>query len=472
MPKRAGSGLRAYGLMALFVALMIGLVSCGGRQVSQEFSSVSSGLAEAPSGGGTGGAAAAPTTAPAPQEAPVLRATEAPAATAAPASMEAAPVGAGGADSSDSSTASAVEPRRPEGQVAALKAGEIDDNALFADYLAYLNNSAGPGFPVRPLDVRERYLIKVLDENQRPLLDARVSIYNDGQKIFEGRTTAGGRTIFLPAAVDLPEQTGSLRVVAELGNGQGETSFERGGREEIEVAIRGAAVPEELRLDLLFVLDTTGSMDDELSRIQETIDEIAQRIDAFTPRPTIRWGLVAYRDQGDEYVTKEFAFSSDLEAFRTTLRELQANGGGDTPEAVDEALYMATERMEWSDNAVRLAFLVADAAPHVNMQGPYLVKSEQFDYLDGTRTAVARGIKIYPIAASNTSQEAEYVFRQLAQQTLGKFIFLTYQPGATSGAPGESTTLDAGSQPYTVEALDDLIVGVVERELGEAVGAR
>jgi hypothetical protein len=81
-------------------------------------------------------------------------------------------------------------------------------------------------------------------------------------------------------------------------------------------------------------------------------------------------------------------------------------------------------------------------------------------------------VKIYPIAASNTDAPAEYVFRQLAQQTMAGFVFLTYQPGQSAGAPGESTTLGAGDQPYTVERLDDLIVTIVERELAAAVGAR
>jgi hypothetical protein len=112
-----------------------------------------------------------------------------------------------------------------------------------------------------------------------------------------------------------------------------------------------------------------------------------------------------------------------------------------------------------------LAFLVADAGPHVP-------GGAQFTYLEGAREAVARGVKIYPIAASNTDPQAEYVFRQLAQQTMAGFVFLTYQEGASSGAPGESTPLEAGEQVYTVERLDDLIVSIVERELAAALGAR
>ncbi|NTU79570.1 MAG: VWA domain-containing protein, partial [Chloroflexales bacterium] len=357
----------------------------------------------------------------------------------------------------------AAEPHRPSAPEASLKAGEIDDNAAFADYLAYLRGYQWAD--VRPADVSERYLISVIDDSQRPVLDARVTVYDGERAIFRGRTYAGGKTIFMPRLFDTANSS-ELRVVAEYGQARAETTLRRGEAEQVELGLRGAEPDNTLRLDLLFLLDTTGSMGDELGRIQDTIDSIAARIDGFTPRPQIRYSLVAYKDAGDEYVTRPFDFTTDLTAFRQQLGALSALGGGDTPEALDEALYEGVARASWSDEpAVRLAFLVADAGPHVP-------GGAQFSYLDGAREAAARGVKIYPIAASNTDPQAEYVFRQLAQQTMGGFVFLTYQEGASSGAPGESTPLEAGEQPYTVERLDDLIVSIVERELAAAVGAR
>jgi hypothetical protein len=208
-------------------------------------------------------------------------------------------------------------------------------------------------------------------------------------------------------------------------------------------------------------------MSDELNRIQETIDSIAQRIDAFEPRPTLRLGLVAYRDVGDDYVTRDYNFTEDVAAFRDVLATFEADGGGDTPEALEAGLHQSIHNVQWSDNGVRLIFLVADA-------GPQLHRHQDYTYLSDAQQAVAQGIKIYPIAASNTEPNAEYVFRQLAQQTMGSFIFLTYQAGESGGAPGERRDdLEAGTESqYTVERLDDLIVQVVQRELAAAVGAR
>lgn len=360
----------------------------------------------------------------------------------------------------------APDRRSFQGAPVALKAGEVDDNAQFQGYLDYLASYQSGS--VRLADVSERYFITVRDNEQQPLMDARVRIYDEqDQQIFEGLTYAGGQTLFLPRAVNVSDNVTRFRIVAERNGASAETTLARGTQEQVELAIADAQPPTTLRLDLLFLLDTTGSMADELARVQETIDSIAQRIDAFEPRPELRFGLVAYRDTGDEYVTRDYDFTPDVSAFRQVLNGFSANGGGDTPEALDEALHLSVSGVNWSEDAVRLVFLVADAGPHINAD-----QALPYNYLTDTQQAVSRGIKIYPIAASNTDPQAEYVFRQLAQQTMGRFIFLTYQPGESSGAPGETTTLEAGEQQFTVERLDDLIVQIVERELARAVGAQ
>jgi hypothetical protein len=462
--------LPLFAVLALIMALL--LSSCG-QQASQEFSEANEGLSdEAP-------AVEAPATraeessdkaepAAEPEAMPGTIAEDSvgmaePAAPDTPAADELAPLatapaGAGAGDDSDSSAA-----RRPQGGPAALKAGEIDDNQQFAEYLNYLADYRGND--VRRVDVSERYFIKVLGSDQLPLFDAQVEVFADDTRVFVGKTTAGGQTLFLPAAAEVPENANEFRVRASYGDRSAETSFARHNSERVEVALPAAELPAELSLDLLFLLDTTGSMGDELSRIQDTIDDIAARIDSFEPRPNLRFGLVAYRDEGDEYVTRSFDFTADVAAFRSELRALVADGGGDTPEAVDAAMTAAVNDLNWSEGAVKLVFLVADAGPHIDRQA-------ETHYLSETRGAVARGLKIFPIAASNTDPQAEYVLRQIAQMTLGRFIFLTYQPGAGSGAPGESSPLSAGEQAYTVDRLDDLIVNVVERELAAAIGER
>jgi len=199
----------------------------------------------------------------------------------------------------------------------------------------------------------------------------------------------------------------------------------------------GAAPAAHQKLDISLIIDTTGSMGDEIAQIQQTIVSIAERIDQIQPRPELRFGLVSYRDRGDDYVTRVDDFTADVAAFQQRLLATRADGGGDEPESLNEGLHAAIQRVGWADDAVRLTFLVADAPPHLDYQ-------QDYHYIQEARAAVAGGIKIYSIAASNSGPQAEYIFRQLAQQTLGRFIFLTYQEGQSGGAPGESTLLEAG----------------------------
>lgn len=384
-----------------------------------------------------------------------------------PATTEAAAAPpAGVVTGADAPVLQPVPPRpvQPE-QYQAIRAGEIDDNLDFAAYTSYLQNYAG--IPALPVDVSERYLLTVVNERQEPVLDARVRLYDGQQLLFDARTYAGGRTIIFPRALNVSPNAGTLRVLVEKGNSVASGTLQRGPDIAQTIVLVGAeALPRQPKLDVLFLLDATGSMGDEINRIQQTILSIAERIDRFEPRPEVRFGLVAYRDRGDDYVTRIYAeFTPDVVAFQQALLAVRADGGGDTPEDLNEALRVALQQMNWADDAVRLTFLVADAPPHLDY-------GQQFTYVNAIRVAAARGVKIYPIAASNTDPQAEYVFRQLAQQTLARFIFLTYQPGQNGGAPGDTTQMNVDPTAYTVERLDDLIVRMVERELAEAMGAQ
>ncbi|MDQ5866518.1 MAG: hypothetical protein M3390_12415, partial [Chloroflexota bacterium] len=105
--------------------------------------------------------------------------------------------------------------------------------------------------------------------------------------------------------------------------------------------------------------------------------------------------------------------------------------------------------------------LVGDAPPHIDYPNDHA-------YPDLLRQAVAKGIKIFPIGASNLDSVGEYVFRQLAQFTMGQFVFLTYENGV-SGEPGPSTTHDVPSD-FTVQNLDSLVVRLVQGEVANQTG--
>ena len=121
--------------------------------------------------------------------------------------------------------------------------------------------------------------------------------------------------------------------------------------------------PAGHRIDVVFAVDTTGSMGGLIDGAKRTVWSIATHVREIDPQADLHIGLVAYKDLGDVYVTKDFALSGDLDAVFTELSGYTAGGGGDVPEDVDAALYDAVHKMQWRDGAKKMIFLVGDAPP-------------------------------------------------------------------------------------------------------------
>src|ERR1700741_1451346 len=102
-------------------------------------------------------------------------------------------------------------------------------------------------------------------------------------------------------------------------------------------------------VEVAFVLDTTGSMGGLIEGAKRKIWSIATAIVDSNPDADIRMGLVPYRDIGDEYVTKKFELTTDVQDLSANLLELKARGGGDWPESVNAALFVAVTKMKWTD---------------------------------------------------------------------------------------------------------------------------
>ncbi len=202
-------------------------------------------------------------------------------------------------------------------------------------------------------------------------------------------------------------------------------------------------------LDVTFLLDTTGSMGDELSYLQREIDDIAQQIKTKFPQTTPRFGLVLYKDDGDVYVTRWFDFKG-LEEFRTNLAAQNVGGGGDYPEAVAAGLDQMV-KLSWRTGAVtRMTFWVADAPHHVGQEAQVKASIE---------AAAAKDVHIYPVAASGTDERTEFTMRTAAQLTGGRYIFLTDDSGVGN----------AHAEPhipcYHVTKFNGAIVRMVENEM-------
>ncbi|HEU4581872.1 MAG TPA: VWA domain-containing protein [Polyangiaceae bacterium] len=204
-------------------------------------------------------------------------------------------------------------------------------------------------------------------------------------------------------------------------------------------------------LDISLVIDTTGSMGDELSYLQSEFTAISSAIEAKYPAAEQRWSLVVYRDRGDDYTTRPFDFESDPQQFRQRLLQQTPGGGGDFPEAPDAA-FADMNQFSWrADPATaRLAFWVADAPHHDDKAGA--LKS-------AIETAQAQGVHIYPVASSGVDELTELTMRSAAQLTGGRYLFLTDDSGV-GGAHKEPSI-----PCYFVTKLDDAILRMVDIEM-------
>ncbi len=180
-------------------------------------------------------------------------------------------------------------------------------------------------------------------------------------------------------------------------------------------------------IEVVFVLDTTGSMGGLLEGAKRKIYSIASRIAQGRPTPHLKVGLVAYRDVGDEYVTKRFDLSDDLDTVFANLRKFQAGGGGDTPEHVGRGLGEAVSKLSWSQNreVMKVIFLVGDPPP--------AKLNADWDYKHWAKRAKDKHIVVNTVRCGSDS-ETEVAWRYAAKLTDGTFDTIDQSGGMVAVA--------------------------------------
>ena len=373
----------------------------------------------------------------------------------------AAPSAEGGAARDDGDVASPAPPGDPHdgpnNQGGGLEGGEIDDNDDFEAFLEYADGAVerfGDDPSLHWLDVSRRHLVTVRDRAGATVPDATVRVSDGDELVAWGRTRADGRFAFFPKAYGSDAAEYMVEASRDGLGGRGVL----GGDEGLAIRLDGHRdEAQPFRVDVAFIVDATGSMGEEIDRIKTTIRDIAGRVADSGFQPDLRFALVSYRDFGDAFVTHAVNFTDDVDAFQQVVDGLQANGGGDFPEALNEALHEGMRRLEWRQEAtLRLAFVVADAPAHHYEQAPYTYDRALLD-------AATMGVKIFPMASGGSDGIAELQFRQLAQFTLGHFIFITEGGGSSHGSGGSEYEVDPDA--FVVEKLDALVVRLVNEEM-------
>jgi Mg-chelatase subunit ChlD len=182
--------------------------------------------------------------------------------------------------------------------------------------------------------------------------------------------------------------------------------------------------PSRPRMEVVFVLDTTGSMGGMIAGAKQKIWAIANKLKSAEPTPEIRFGLVGYRDRRDAYVTKVFGLTTNLDEVYTHLYAFAAEGGGDEPESVNEALHKSVRDLQWSTDAevLRVIFLVGDARPHMDYQ-------DDVKYQQTCTLANEQGIIINTLQCGNLSGTEE-VWREIARLTNGTYASILQDGGS------------------------------------------
>jgi Mg-chelatase subunit ChlD len=167
-----------------------------------------------------------------------------------------------------------------------------------------------------------------------------------------------------PATNYMQDTVAAFGEIAQTGRGEVVRST---GPEDIIATIRALLRKERgSTLDLVFALDTTASMKDDIAAIRDGLPRMLGEETRFFP--LVRVGMILYKDYGDAYITKTVPFTSDLNQIQRSLLDIKIGGGRDIPEAVYEALYEAASKFRWQADK-RLVILIGDAPPHPRPRG-------------------------------------------------------------------------------------------------------
>ena len=349
-------------------------------------------------------------------------------------------------------------PRSPAGsrdvRSGILTAGEVNDFAkwdLWTDLSATVLARMRQVWTVAP---QGRYAFHLQDVQGLPIADAAVRLEQaDGTVLFRARTDNTGKAE-LWASLDTASNppAGPFTLTVSHGGITQRLEDVQPFHHGVNRMILDMPCGPSNNVDVAFVVDATGSMQDELDFLQAELNEIIYQSNKIGNQLNFRFANVFYRDVGpnEEYLTRTMPFTRVLSKAVNFISAQRADGGGDTPEAVEVALDSAINHLQWSTEArARVIFLVLDAGPHNTPQVRQRMK-------ELVREASAKGIRIVTVAASGIDKATEYLLRSVALGTNGTYTFLTNHSGV--GLHHIEPTTDR----YDVESLNGLLTRILK----------
>ncbi len=343
--------------------------------------------------------------------------------------------------------------KEPDTRAGQLTAGEWSDNRNWDFFIGLRKKKEWENMEsLWGFNFTKRYTVKVVSGG-KPQNDVPVVLKDKkGTVLFEGRTDINGYCYLFAGLVDKGEEGATVEVKTDGGT-KSVSAGEAGNERPVTIEITRRKSPAA-KVDIMFTIDATGSMGDEMNYLKEELSDVIRRVKAGSEQMMdIRVSANVYRDHGDEYVVRPFPFTTNISKVLTDLSAQHAGGGGDFEEAVEEGLDDAINKHEWSEDATaRILFLVLDAPPHNN--AVYKIKIQK-----AVITAAKKGIRIVPITSSGINKETEFLMRYISAATGGTYVFLTDH----SGIGGSHIEPTIGK--YDVEYLNNLMVRLIQAYL-------
>ncbi len=337
----------------------------------------------------------------------------------------------------------------PNSKAGILTAGEINDFSKWILWKDIESKDLKEWKTLWKIQPDQRYSIQVETENGMPVVDAETRLVNDKQQIFWSARTDNTGKAELWANMFGNSTAGNLAIQVSLNGENYSLRHVKEFHEGINILKIPVACGAPDAVDIAFVVDATGSMQDEIDYLKAELNNVIIKIKDSLANKNLNLGCVFYRDHTDDYLTKKSDLAPDINSTINFIRENNAGGGGDYPEAVDEALNAAINHLSWRSAATaRMIFLVLDAPPHGE---PDIIN--QLHQL--VMQAAAKGIRIIPVTCSGIDKSTEYLLRSFALATNGTYVFLTDESGI-GGVHIKPTT-----DKYDVELLNNILFRVI-----------
>lgn len=324
-----------------------------------------------------------------------------------------------------------------------MTAGEWNDLHNWKDWLTLLEDESYSimmeRFAIHPT---ERYSVMVINKQNAVLPKILVQLIDKNENVlWESYTDNSGKAELWVNAFDKGQSAFAIRVANQVKSDI--VKIENGSN----TFVLGEDCYSPDKMDIVFTVDATSSMNDEINYLKSELLDVIDRIKETNKNIDFNLGSVFYRDVNDEYLTRVSPLSANIEETINFVGNQNSNGGGDRPEAVEAALE-ETLNLSWRERALKLVFLILDAPPREDDATMDKIRSQ-------IKEAASRGIKLIPVTASGIGRETEFLMKFMSILTNGTYVFITDDSGI--GDPH----LDPVVEDYQVEKLNDCLVRLI-----------